>query len=124
VTPFELIVVLERRVARVSLLRPVLDGSLWVTSNPRKRGSVCSGFRSSEVSFPIIGSSPERGDLNLAQDAVRRTESWVGQRKMNSPAGTAETSWLLHVLAAPYNLGWVTISRAVAKLMFCIRVRL
>ena len=33
-----------------------------------------------------------RGDLNLAQDAVRRTESWVGQTEMNSPAGTAETA--------------------------------
>jgi hypothetical protein len=34
---------------------------------------------------------PRRGDLNVAQDVVRRTESWVTQEEMNSPVGTAET---------------------------------
>ena len=55
---------------------------------PCHRAAAIEGFRGC-VRTRII--QPRRGDLNLAQDAVRRTESWVGERERNSPAGTAET---------------------------------
>ena len=45
------------------------------------------------VKTQLLRIQPRRGDLNLAQDAVRRTESWVGRSGMNSPVGTAETRW-------------------------------